>query len=216
MANKIKYVAFFQPSCDTSQFNEESIITYTPMESIKNGTFVNNAAKYGSVSSSLTPYQDGDIVIAKVTPCFENGNISIMSNLFSGFGLGSSELFVLRPQSIDTSFLFYWLQNSLFMQQACSTMTGTGGLKRVSLYFLKNCAITIPSTDEQKEIALYLDEKAKAIDTLIGKKEQFLSELEALKKAAIYEYVTGKKEVSNYEGGVFSESGDWRWTPDIY
>ncbi len=55
--------------------------------------------------------------------------------------------------------------------------------------------IIIPSLDEQKEIVTYLDQKCAEIDSLISKKEQFLTELEAYKKSLIYEYVTGKKEV---------------------
>ena len=55
--------------------------------------------------------------------------------------------------------------------------------------------IIIPSLDEQKEIVAYLDKKCTEIDSLISKKEQFLTELESYKKSMIYEYVTGKKEV---------------------
>ena len=193
--SKVKYVSIFQPTCDTSMLSEDSEITYTPMDCIKNGYFINNAAQYGTVAASLTPYNNGDIVIAKVTPCFENGNIAVMENLYSGYGLGSSELFVLRPLGIETRYLFYWLQNEQFMQQACSTMTGTGGLKRVSPYFVKNCPVTLPPEQEQKEIVHYLDEKTQAMDELVNKKEQYLTELENLKKSLIYEYVTGKKEV---------------------
>ena len=189
--SKIKYVADFQPSCDTSKLTDESEITYTPMECIKNGYFINNTALYGSVAASLTPYNDGDIVVAKVTPCFENGNIAVMENLASGFGLGSSELFVLRPHSVATRYLFYWLQNDSFKQRCCATMTGTGGLKRVSPYFVRNSFVTFPPLDEQKEIAAYLDEKTAAIDSLVAKKNRLVSELESLKKSLIFEYVTG-------------------------
>lgn len=58
-----------------------------------------------------------------------------------------------------------------------------------------NFSITVPSYEEQKEIANYLDKKCSAIDELIAKKEQYLSEIENYKKSLIYEYVTGKKEV---------------------
>ena len=74
-------------------------------------------------------------------------------------------------------------------------MTGTGGLKRVSPYFIRNSQIPIPPLDEQKEIAQYLDEKTSAIDSLVAKKNQLVTELESLKKSMIFEYVTGKKEV---------------------
>lgn len=194
--SRIKYVAEFDPACDKTSLIPESTITYTPMDCIKNGWFINNSAKMDSVTSSLTAYQEGDIVMAKVTPCFENGNIAIMENLFSGFGMGSSELFVFRPVDIETKYLFYWLRNNTFLDQAKATMTGTGGLKRVSPVFVKNCSLHIPPKSEQKQIAAYLDEKCNQVDRLITIKQAKIEKLEQYKKSLIYEYVTGKKEVS--------------------
>lgn len=193
-ARPIKYVATFQPSCDTSHLQEDNEITYTPMDCIRNGYFVPNTAPYGTVTPSLTPFENGDIAMAKVTPCFENGNIAIMDNLASGFGMGSSELFVYRPVAINARYLLYWLQNDLFKQEACATMTGTGGLKRVSPYFAKHSTMTVPSEEEQTQIVAYLDAKCGEMDRLIEAKQQLLTELEAYKKSVIYEYVTGKKE----------------------
>lgn len=193
--SRIKYVSIFEPSCDFRKLTPETIITYSPMECIKNGTFERRTSLYGNLAHTLTPFQNGDIVMAKVTPCFENGNIAIMNELQSGYGLGSSELFVFRPQNINTRYLFYWLQNKLFVHQACATMTGTGGLKRISPSFVRNCNIHYPSTAEQAQIAAYLDTKCAEIDKLIAKKEQLVKELESYKKSLIYEVVTGKREV---------------------
>ena len=193
--SRIKYVSIFEPSCDFRKLTPETIITYSPMECIKNGTFERKTSLYGNLAHTLTPFQNGDIVMAKVTPCFENGNIAIMNELQSGYGLGSSELFVFRPQNINTRYLFYWLQNKLFVHQACATMTGTGGLKRISPSFVKNCNIHYPSTAEQAQIAAYLDTKCAKIDRLIAKKEQLVKELDSYKKSLIYEVVTGKREV---------------------
>lgn len=193
--SRIKYVSIFEPSCDFRKLTPETIITYSPMECIKNGTFERRTSLYGNLAHTLTPFQNGDIVMAKVTPCFENGNIAIMNELQSGYGLGSSELFVFIPQNINTRYLFYWLQNKLFVHQACATMTGTGGLKRISPSFVKNCNIHYPSTAEQAQIAAYLDTKCAEIDRLIAKKEQLVKELERYKKSLIYEVVTGKREV---------------------
>ena len=194
--SKIKYCAIFSPLCNTSHLTEDSIVTFTPMECIKNGYFENREAVFASMNSSYTQYQEGDIVFAKVTPCFENGNIAIMQGLSFEFGFGSSELFVLRPKSINTKFLFYYLQNDIFKQYACATMTGTGGLKRVSPSFVRNFPIFLPSDSEQADIAEYLDYKCKEIDLLISKKQQYLTEIENYKKSLIYEYATGKKECS--------------------
>lgn len=194
-ASKIKYCTEFAPSCNTSHLSEDSLVTFTPMECIKNGYFEKREAPFSALSSSYTQYQEGDIAFAKVTPCFENGNIAIMQGLSAGFGFGSSELFVIRPKSVNAEFIFYYLQNDIFKQYACATMTGTGGLKRVSPTFVRNYSVFIPSNEEQSEIVRYLNEKCSGIEVMIAKKQQYLTEIENYKKSLIYEYVTGKKEV---------------------
>ena len=192
---KIKQVSEFAPKCDFSHLNHDSLITFTPMECIRNGCFENRSAKFDTITGSYTQYAEGDIVLAKVTPCFENGNICIMKDLFSGLGLGSSELFVLRAHSILTEYLFYYLQNPGFVQRACASMTGTGGLKRVSSDFVKNCPIPIPPKDEQDKIASFLNKRCNAIDALIKEKNNLIEDLESYKKTLIYEVVTGKRKV---------------------
>lgn len=192
---KIKQVSEFAPKCDFSHLNHDSLITFTPMECIRNGCFENRSAKFDTITGSYTQYAEGDIVLAKVTPCFENGNICIMKDLFSGLGLGSSELFVLRAHSILTEYLFYYLQNPGFVQRACASMTGTGGLKRVSSDFVKNCPIPIPPKDEQDKIASFLNKRCNAIDALIKEKNNLIEDLESYKKSLIYEVVTGKRKV---------------------
>ncbi len=98
----------------------------------------------------------------------------------------------------------YCSQYYLYLMQMCymnrifyGLGQGVSGLGRWRLQADKflNFSITVPSYEEQQEIANYLDKKCSAIDELIAKKEQYLSEIENYKKSLIYEYVTGKKEV---------------------
>lgn len=192
---RIKNVAEFMPKCDFSHCEKDTTVTFTPMECIRAGTFENRGKSFGAIEGSYTQYAEGDIVLAKVTPCFENGNVCVMNGLFSGVGLGSSELFVLRPTKILDRFLLYFLQSSGFKQAGCATMTGTGGLKRVSGAFVQNCHIPYPSHETQVEISDYLDEKCGAITSLIAEKEMLIKDLETYKKSLIFEVVTGKRKV---------------------
>jgi len=193
--NKIKFCCKFSPNCNLSQFSEDITVTFTPMEYIKNGYFINNKEILSNLNGSYNVYLEGDIVIAKVTPCFENGNIAIMKGLYSGIGFGSSELFVIRSISINTKYLFYFLQNEIFKQMACSTMSGVGGLKRVSSYFIQNYIVTVPPQEEQQKIASFLDKKCTTIENSIQKKQNIIDKLTEYKKSLIYEVVTGKMEV---------------------
>ena len=188
--SRIKYVADFEPKCDFSNLSADETITYTPMENIKNGYYIPNTVPLGTLSTSLTAYQDNDIVMAKVTPCFENGNIAVMSGLSSGVGLGSSELFVFRAKEMQTQYLFYWLQNKAFVEQAKSTMTGTGGLKRVSPQFVRGCAIHCPPPDEQARISIFLDAECARIDAVIEQTRASIEEYKKLKQSVITHTVT--------------------------
>ena len=191
---RLKYVCKINPSINLD-VSEYEFVGYVPMECVKNGYVESREIAIQQLNSGLTAFKNGDIVMAKVTPCFENGNIAIVSDLKNGVGYGSSELFVFRPIAIRTKFLFYFLRNHLFMEYAKSTMTGTGGLKRVSPTFIKSLRIACPNVSEQQQIAAYLDKKCAEIDALIAIKQQKIDKLQEYKKSLIYEYVTGKKEV---------------------
>ena len=195
--SKLKYVADFSPKCDFSEVEPDTEVTYTPMEYIKKGNYIPNSEAIGKLSASLTRYEEGDIVIAKVTPCFENGNIAIMNNLKSGKGLGSSELFVFRVPEAIRKFVYYWMQNKLFIEQCVATMTGTGGLKRESSYYISNSEILLPPSELIDDICNYLDEKCELIERTIHQKELVINRLTEYKQSLIYEVVTGKKEVSH-------------------
>lgn len=182
----LKYVCQLNPSVNFSEFDEESFVSFLPMDKIKGGYFIPNKERLSKQSSSYTSFENGDILLAKVTPCFENGNIAIAENLTNGKGFGSSELFVIRPDAhLNTKFLFYYFQSTHFKQEGEASMTGAGGLKRVSPDLLKSHYIALPSLEAQNTIADYLDSETRYIDELIAEKEQMLFLLEEKKSALI-------------------------------
>lgn len=193
---KLKYIAELNPK-QYNQITVRDMVTFTPMENIKNGYYINKEKPYSLFigNNQYSAYEEGDIVFAKVTPCFENGNIAIMEGLINKRGFGSSELFVIRPNKIEQKFLFYVLQNANFLNYGVSSMTGTGGLKRVSSYAVNNYTLALPETKEQKNIVSFLDKKCADINNCIERKRLQLATLAEYKKSLIYEYVTGKKEV---------------------
>lgn len=195
ITQRIKYILEFNPSY-SENLNEDESVSFVPMECLGNGEIKYKEVQVKDAKGKYTYFADNDIIMAKVTPCFENGNIAIADNLVSGIGFGSSELYVFRCSCIDNKFMFYYLQNTIFKGGCIATMTGTGGLKRVSPTFIQNYYICIPDINEQQEIAKYLDEKCNLIDFAISKKEQLIEKLESYKKSLIYEYVTGKREVN--------------------
>lgn len=193
--SRLKYLIEFEPP-KTELLVKNINCTFLPMEKLRNGKMnVDTEVLIEDVYSGYSYFKENDIVLAKVTPCFENGNIAIAENLENGIGFGTTEIFTIRPQKINTQYLFYRFQEQTFKEKGKSTMYGVGGLKRVPGSFITNYKIGVPSPEEQQQIARYLDEKTTHIDSLIENKVKMIGQLEEYKTSIIYEYVTGKKEV---------------------
>ena len=191
---KLKYVAKLDPTI--SEFlRDNDIVSFAPMECLGEQTLSPYETEYGKVKGKYTYFANEDIIMAKVTPCFENGNIAIAKNLKNNVGFGSSELFVFRAKNISNSFLMYSLYSEPFKSLAKSTMYGTGGLKRVSPNFILNYKIPLPPLKTQESIADYLDSKCSQIDKYITEKQNIIQKLDAYKKSLIFEYVTGKQKI---------------------
>ena len=186
----LRYVCKLNPSVAFDGLDEDDDLTFLPMDRVKCGFFIPHTEKFSKHGSSYTAFENGDIVMAKVTPCFENGNIAIADDLAGGKGFGSSELFIIRPTVAECKFLFYYLQSSIFKQDGEASMTGAGGLKRVSPDVLRQHHLPCPSQDIQRHIANYLDRETSRIDGLIAEKERMLALLEEKRAALISCVVT--------------------------
>jgi len=178
----------------TPQYKGKAIdgnVSFVPMESLRNGNIDLKEISYAEGKGKYTYFGNGDLLIAKVTPCFENGNIAIAENLKEGIGFGSSEIFVLRTNSnVNNKYLFYLSQSSNFQDAACATMCGVGGLKRISPNIMRTYEFVLPSIDEQTQAVNYLDKKLDDIDKHILLQERKKSSYNQLKTSLIYTTVT--------------------------
>ncbi len=171
--------------------NINDTVSFVPMESLRNGKIDLKEIAFSEGKGKYTYFADGDLLIAKVTPCFENGNIAVAENLKNGIGFGSSEIFVLRMnRETLNKYMFYLSQTSHFQYSACATMCGVGGLKRISPLFFKTYEFNIPSLDEQQRIVDYLDKKLAAIDHRVEVLEKEKDAYARLKKSVINQAVT--------------------------
>ena len=188
---RLKDNIIFQPNVAVPADN--AFVTFMPMECLRDGVIQQREEIYSVIkkNGSYNAFENGDIVIAKVTPCFEHHNMAIAVNLKNGIGYGTSEIFVLRPQNINTPFLNYYLHSDYILGVGVSSMAGVGGLKRVNADVLKHAILILPPLAEQIKIANYLDNKISNIDLMFQKerkKERLL--LSDLKKAKVSETVT--------------------------
>lgn len=186
---KLKYVTTLSPNVRMTPNLE---VTFLPMEAMHDGFYETDSTIKARDAVSYTSFEDGDILLAKVTPCFENGNLAIAHDLLNGKGFGSSEYHVLRcDESVAYNrFILYLLMNDDFKQSAVSAMTGSAGLKRVPSEFVMNYEFYLPPLSEQHVIAAYLDRKCGQIDDIIADLQRQIECLESYKKSLISEAVT--------------------------
>ncbi|EPB6698183.1 restriction endonuclease subunit S [Escherichia coli] len=189
---QIKRISALNPRKSTLSEEKDSLCTFLPMEKLRtNAVTLDETRPIHEVYDGYSYFCDGDILIAKVTPCFENGNIAVANGLVNGIGFGSTEINILRVNGKGHNrFLYYRLQEEQFRTIAKSEMRGTGGLKRVPTDLFESFTIGLPDTDEQATIAATLDQETACIDALIEKKTRFIELLKEKRQALITHAVT--------------------------
>ncbi|MCF6148430.1 MAG: hypothetical protein E3K37_07200 [Candidatus Kuenenia sp.] len=194
-SKKLKYIANINPSKPPGQFANASDdeVVFLPMEKVSEEGKINQELRrrIDEVSSGFTSFERNDVIVAKITPCFENGKGAFLNDLETDFGYGSTEFHVLRAnKSVSPKFLFYITKSHPFMKAGEAFMTGSAGQKRVPASFVENFVAGTPPEAEQTAIANYLDEKTAQIDTLIEKKQKLIELLKEERTAIINHAVT--------------------------
>lgn len=179
----------------------EDEVSFVPMEAV---------GEYGSlaleqtraitdIGSGYTEFDDGDIVVAKITPCFENGKGALAEGLTNGAAFGTTELHILRAAAtLERRFLFYFTISRLFRSAGEGEMYGAGGQKRVPTEFCENVRVPLPPMDYQRAIADFLDRETGKIDALIAKVETAIERLQEYRTALITAAVTGKIDIRGW------------------
>lgn len=171
----------------------ETEVSFIPMEAIEEmgGLDLNQVRTLDEVYEGYTYLAVGDVCVAKITPCFENGKGALASSLSNGIGFGTTELHVLRAKvDLSTRFLFYLSISQPLRAWGTAEMLGAGGQKRVPENFFKDWPLAKPNLEQQERIADFLDERTTRIDGLIAKKTRLLELLAEQRQALITRAVT--------------------------
>ena len=182
---------------DRENISKNMEVQFLPMKLVEetiNKIHLTEIRKYEDVlKGSYTPFMNGDVIFAKVTPCMENGKIAIVNNLKNGIGFGSSEFHVIRcSEKVNNKFIFYYLVQDRFRQEAASEMTGAVGLRRVPKQFLENSLIPFPSLEEQQHIVSELESKLTVCDKIEETITQSLQQAETLRQSILKKAFEGK------------------------
>jgi type I restriction enzyme S subunit len=179
------------------KLKETDLVTFLPMEDlgVLNKEIVGvKERKLKDVSGSYTYFAENDVLLAKITPCFENGKIGIARNLINGVGFGSSEYIVFRSQgSIEPEYLYYFLSRNHIREEGRKYMSGAVGHKRVSKEWIENFLISFPkSLKSQQTLVRQLDALRAETQKLEAIYQQKLLNLEELKKSVLQKAFAGE------------------------
>lgn len=225
--------------CNNITFNpkvscpSDGFISFLGMKDICSG-FINKhlsgeKKNWNTVKKGYTKFCNNDVLLAKITPCFQNRKSAIAKNLISGVGAGSSEFHVLRCDNniVEPEFLLYFFKSNFLINYGVSHFTGTAGQQRVSTQVLKDCLFPLPPLAEQRRIVARLKE----ILPLIDKYDEYYTKLvteektfpERLKKSILQQAIQGKLVPQFDEESSVDQIGDipaetpfeipekWRW-----
>lgn len=140
---------------------ESQPVSFVAMASVsEDGALLHEETRtLAETKKGFTYFEKSDVLLAKITPCFENGKCLRPSQISNQVGFGSTEFHVLRanPKKIDSTYLFYMIWNEKFRSLGQAAMSGAAGQKRIGADSVKEFDIPLPTITEQKRIATILD-----------------------------------------------------------
>ncbi|WP_347454427.1 restriction endonuclease subunit S [Acinetobacter thermotolerans] len=198
---KLKNLALVNPTNTTlvNSLDKKASVCFLAMESVEtNGTVdYSHTRELASVRSGFTSFVKGDVLVAKITPCFENGKGAYLDTLQTPIGFGSTEFHVLRvKKNCDPKFLYYVTKSHSFMDMGEGLMIGSAGQKRVPTSFMQNYLVAIPDMETQIEIVNFIDQRLGEIAEAIDLQKKQIEKLKEYKTTLINDAVTGKIKVA--------------------
>ncbi|MBN2006041.1 MAG: restriction endonuclease subunit S [Anaerolineae bacterium] len=191
---RLKDIATINPP-KPQKVHDDTLVSFIAMADVsENAQIISTTERpYYEVNSGFTSFQDEDILIAKITPCFENGKGAWVHSLKNGLGFGSTEFHVIRVHGTqaDPEFIYYHTIGHNFRGRGGADMVGSAGQKRVRTDFVKNYKVMLPSLPEQRRTAAVLNACDRELDLLRRKRDA----LQQQKKGLMQRLLTGRVRV---------------------
>ncbi len=208
---RVAQIVTLNPKNDLADDLETSFI---PMPCVMDGfrnlhTF--EIKKWKEIKKGFTHFAEGDIGVAKITPCFQNRKSVIFRNLKNGYGAGTTELTVVRTinETVLSEYLLWFFKTEYFIANGVKSFTGTAGQQRIHKDYLATCLIPLPSLAEQKRIVAKIEEILPYVDRYSAayeKLEQFNAKFPEDMKRSILQYaIQGKLVEQRPEEGTGEE-----------
>lgn len=197
--------ADINPSARSIDRSRDELVSFVPMAAVsEQGQLVaQEKRRLTEVTKGYTCFERSDVLLAKITPCMENGKAALLHSLETRCGFGSTEFHVLRARpGVDPRFLFYLVWNQTFRDEAAKHMTGTAGQKRVPASYLKQLKVPRIAPSDQRRIADIFDKA----DAIRRKRREAIALTEELLRSAFLEMFGDP--VTNLKGWEVKALGD--------
>ncbi len=193
----LEEISKINPRIDKQSIGDNLEVTFLPMKNVEelSGKIdLSETKRFSEVKrKSYTPFRDGDILFAKVTPCMENGKIAIAHGLKNGIGFGSTEFHVIRLlEKLSTPFFFFYLIQQKFRQEAQRAMTSAVGLLRVPTHYMRQIPIPLPPFPEQHRIVAKIEERFTKLDAGIDALHKVGAQLKRYRQSVLKAAFEGK------------------------
>ena len=201
-AKRLRFSMMTNPSKGEIKIGSEQFVSFIPMEAVGEygGLNFEFEKELGEIFGGYTYFAENDVVVAKITPCFENGKGAIAKDLKNGVAFGTTELHVMRAnEDILPDYLFQLTLSHPFRKIGESEMYGAGGQKRVPEAFLKDFLIGLPPIKEQQSIIEFIKRANEKIDQQAAKTGDIIARLKEYRSALITNAVTGKIDVRAWQ-----------------
>ena len=142
---------------------------FVPMTNICDGyfnRFTYETKKWAEIKTGFTHFADGDIAVAKISPCLENRKSMVLKNLPNGIGAGTTELHVFRPLCVIQSFGLWFFKSDYFVNQCVGTFNGVVGQQRVGKNIVEDILFPLPPLAEQHRIVAKIEELFSSFDNI--------------------------------------------------
>lgn len=195
-AAELSEICLVNPTIDKSAIADDLAVSFVPMPAVEaesGGIDVSTTRKFGDVKKGYTPFREGDVLFAKITPCMENGKMAVVPALHNGLGFGSTEFHVLRAHpGISPQFVYYFVSSRAFRHVAEHNMSGAVGQRRVTTPYLSACKIPVPPTAEQHRIVAKIEELFSELDQGVASLKTAREQLKVYRQSLLKNAFEGK------------------------
>ena len=165
---KIKDIFIINPK---NKANDYDMAGFVSMSMINEGyvdSYQYETREWSCIKAGFTHFQDGDIAVAKISPCLENRKSMILKGLPNGIGAGTTELHVFRSSIVDARYALYFFKSDYFIAQCIGTFNGVVGQQRVGKSVIEDIVFPLPPLEEQRRIACTISVIFKHLDNILS------------------------------------------------